>query len=105
MWPFVFAGQDARISLSAFDPSIWFISGRVQNVAVNTTEKPDGSKFYLSKVVTTSAQFDKTDEIVEILPGMLATIEIKGQNKTVMDYFLNPLRRLAEKHSQRIKHE
>ena len=45
---FVFAGQDARISLSAFDPSIYgFISGRVQNVAVNTTEKPDGSKFYL----------------------------------------------------------
>ena len=62
---------------------------------MNTTEKPDGSKFYLSKVVTTSAQFDKTDEIVEILPGMLATIEIKGQNKTVMDYFLNPLRKIG----------
>ena len=93
---FVFAGQEARISLSAFDPAIYgFISGRVQNVAVNTTEKPDGAKFYLAKVSTTTTQFDKTDKIVEILPGMLATIEIKGQNKSVMDYFLNPLKKIG----------
>ena len=93
---FVFAGQEARISLSAFDPSIYgFMSGSVQNVAVNTTEKPDGAKFYLAKVSTTTTQFDKTDKIVEILPGMLATIEIKGQNKSVMDYFLNPLKKIG----------
>ena len=39
---------------------------------------------FISKVVTTSAQFDKTDEIVEIMNACYD--RNKGQNKTVMDY-------------------
>ena len=92
---FVYEGQKARISLSAFDPSIYgFLNGEVKTLASNTAERPDGSKFFPTRVVTTDNVFDKINRRFEILPGMQATIEIKGENRSVLDYLLVPLKKI-----------
>ena len=92
---FVYEGQKARISLTAFDPSIYgFLDGEVATLASNTAERPDGSKFFPTKVTTLNGVFDKVDRRFEIIPGMEASVEIKGENRTVLDYFLNPLQKI-----------
>ena len=57
-------------------------------------KRPDGSKFFPTRVVTTDNVFDKINRRFEILPGMQATIEIKGENRSVLDYLLVPLKKI-----------
>jgi membrane fusion protein, adhesin transport system len=92
---FVYEGQKARISLTAFDPAIYgFLDGEVATLASNTAERPDGSKFFPTKVKTLNGVFDKVGRRFEIIPGMEASVEIKGENRSVLDYFLNPLQKI-----------
>ena len=57
---FVRYGQKARISVTAYDPSVYgFLDGEVQNIAGNTSEKPDGTKYFPARIITKTKIFDR----------------------------------------------
>jgi adhesin transport system membrane fusion protein len=93
---FVRYGQKARISVTAYDPSVYgFLDGEVQNIAGNTTERPDGSKYFSARIITKSKKFDKQkNQKLEIIPGMEASVELQGDKRSVLDYILTPIKKL-----------
>jgi len=93
---FVRFGQKARISVTAYDPSVYgFLDGEVQNIAGNTTERPDGSKYFSARIIIKTKIFDKQKEKkLEIIPGMEASVELQGDKRTVLDYILTPIKKL-----------
>ena len=93
---FVRFGQKARISVTAYDPSVYgFLDGEVQNIAGNTTERPDGSKYFSARIITKTKIFDKKrQEKLEIIPGMEASVELQGDKRSVLDYILTPIKKL-----------
>ena len=84
---FVRYGQKARISVTAYDPSVYgFLDGEVQNIAGNTSEKPDGTKYFPARIITKTKIFDKQkDKKLDIIPGMQG-VELQGDKRTVLDY-------------------
>ena len=93
---FVRYGQKARISITAYDPSVYgFLDGEVQNIAGNTSEKPDGTKYFSARIITKSKIFDKQkDKQLDIIPGMQASVELQGDKRSVLDYILTPIKKL-----------
>jgi len=88
----VYLGQEARISLSAYDVSRYgSLAGVVQNVASNTTEREGQPPFYETIITVPDPVFTKTGQSAEIIPGMIVVVDIIGGKRTVLDYILTPI--------------
>jgi membrane fusion protein, adhesin transport system len=59
-----------------------------------TTEK--GETYYLIKVRTNANALRHKDRDLPIIPGMIADVEIKTGQKTVMQYLLKPVTRMQQ---------
>jgi len=92
----VSVGQLCRVSFTAYDFAIYgSIEGKITNIAQNITETNQGAMYYEVWVETTTNTFSKSDIVPNIMPGMIAQVDILGDKTLVMDYILNPLRRTA----------
>jgi HlyD family type I secretion membrane fusion protein len=90
----VHLGQEARISLSAYDVSRYgSLEGVVQNVASNTTEREGQPPFYETIITVPDPTFTKTGQSAEIIPGMTVVVDIIGGKRSVLDYILTPINR------------
>ena len=85
-------GQRARIALTSYDFTVFgTISGFVSEIAQNTSETERGEIFYEIWVESSNLKFSKSNEKPEILPGMLAQIEIIGKKRTIFEYLAKPV--------------
>ena len=88
----VYLGQEARISLSAYDVSRYgSLAGVVKNVASNTTEREGQPPFYETIITVPDPVFTKTGQSAEIIPGMTVVVDTIGGKRTVLDYILTPI--------------
>ena len=69
----------------------------VTKVAQNTTASDDGSLYYPIWVETTSKKLDKSGILPDIIPGMLAQVEVIGEERSVVDYLLKPLKEISSR--------
>lgn len=89
-------GQDASIKIDAYDSSIFgSLQGKVIYVSpdILTEETRQGSStYYRVKIKITGTEFkgDKANEI-HLRPGLTATVEIKGMERSVLSYLTKPL--------------
>lgn len=94
----VSVGQEARVGLSAYDYTVYgVLMGEVSRIAQNTTQSDAGEVFYEVTIVTDSLQLSKSNVTPDIMPGMLASVDIAGGKRTVLDYVLKPMRETASK--------
>lgn len=94
----VSVGQEARVGLSAYDYTVYgVLMGEVSRIAQNTTQSDAGEVFYEVTIVTASLQLSKSNLTPDIMPGMLASVDIAGGKRTVLDYVLKPMRETASK--------
>ena len=92
----IYPGQVAQVALSAYDVSRYGnLEGNVQRIAANTTEEPNALPYYQTMVAIPSARLSKSDEDVEIKPGMAVTVDIIGKKRSVLSYIFTPLNRAA----------
>jgi multidrug efflux pump subunit AcrA (membrane-fusion protein) len=92
----IYPGQVAQVSLSAYDVSRYGnLEGNVQRIAANTTEEPNALPYYQTMVAIPSARLSKSDEEVDIKPGMAVTVDIIGKKRSVLSYIFTPLNRAA----------
>ncbi len=91
--------QKARISLTAYDASKYgTIDGEVIKVSPDAVEdKTSGLSFYIVDVSIDTKLFEDDGSEVEILPGMVASVDVLAGKRTVIDYIWRPMLRIKER--------
>jgi len=94
----VSVGQHARVSYTAYDFSRYGVmEGEVTKIAQNTTKTQQGEIYYDAWVKTEGSTFSKSDINPNILPGMLAQVDMLGEKRTIFQYIMSPLKRSASR--------
>lgn len=91
-------GQDARISITAYDSAVYgSLSGKVVSISPDATlDERTGDTFYTVRVATTDRLQDKGGQPLAIGPGMIADVSLLGDKRSVLSYILSPFTRLRE---------
>ncbi|WP_342323957.1 HlyD family efflux transporter periplasmic adaptor subunit [Kosakonia sp. BYX6] len=93
-------GLPATVKVTAYDSSIYGdLKGTVEVVSPDTLqdEVRRDQFYYRVYVRTQSAELkNRNGKSFPILPGMIANVEIKTGQKSVMDYLIKPLNKLNE---------
>jgi adhesin transport system membrane fusion protein len=89
-------GQSAKVKLDAYDYSIFgAMNGEVSYISPDTLEEDtaQGKKpYYRTLILIREAEFkDRSEEDIEIRPGMTANIDIKARERTVFSYLTKPV--------------
>lgn len=97
---FIHPGQKALVKISAYDYAIFGgLSGEVATVSPNTVRdevKPE-LVFYRVYIRTEeSSLVNKAGTKFPIVPGMIATVDIRTGEKTVWQYLIKPFNRARE---------
>jgi HlyD family type I secretion membrane fusion protein len=91
-------GQKCRVSFVTYDFSRYGVmEGIVTKIAHNTTETQEGEIYYDAWVKTQGSSFSNSDIDPNILPGMIATVDMLGEKRTILEYITSPLNRVAQK--------
>jgi adhesin transport system membrane fusion protein len=110
---FIHPGQDALIKLSAYDFSLYGgLEGKVEFLSPDTLrdERRQGptpgmapeEAFYRVLVRTGKTSLtDRKGKPLPIIPGMVASVDIKTGRKTVMQYLIKPITRLKQAMQER----
>lgn len=89
---FIHPGAEAKIKISAYDFAIHGgLVGKVVSISPDTiTDKKDNT-FYLIHVETEKNYLGTKEHPLNIIPGMMASVDIVTGKKTVMQYILKPI--------------
>ena len=88
---FLHPGQAAMVKITAYDFSIYGgLKGEVIDISPDSITNEKGESFYHVRVRTYETQLKHKGEILPIIPGMVATVDILTGHKTVMEYILKP---------------
>ncbi len=109
---FLRPGMSAVVKVSAYDYAIYGgLKGKLIMISPDTlSNNTRGSELKLNSnevfyriIVETDANFllDKNQKKMAIIPGMIATVDIKTGEKTVFDYLIKPITRMKQALSER----
>ncbi|MCP1659855.1 HlyD family type I secretion periplasmic adaptor subunit [Neisseria perflava] len=111
---FLRPGQTALVRVSAYDYALYGgLDGKVTLISPDTISnsnqarandlKLDPSQVYYRILVETTGNTltDKNGKKMEIIPGMVATVDIKTGEKTVFQYLIKPITRMKRAMSER----
>lgn len=98
---YIHPGQEAKVKITAYDYSIFGgLDGKVTIISPDTIQDEVKPEIYYYRVfirtMTDSLKDKNTDMEYPIVPGMVATVEIKSGEKTVFDYLMKPFGRVKE---------
>jgi adhesin transport system membrane fusion protein len=97
---FIHPEQEAKVKITAYDYSIYgSLDGKVVTISPDTIQdeaKPE--VFYYRVFIRTDSDVlkNKAGKSFAIVPGMVATVDIRTGEKTVLDYLIKPLNRAKE---------
>ena len=97
---FIHPDQQAKVKITAYDYSIYgSLDGKVVTISPDTIQdeaKPE--VFYYRVFIRTDSDTlqNKAGKTFAIVPGMVATVDIRTGEKTVLDYLIKPLNRAKE---------
>ncbi|WP_114195384.1 HlyD family efflux transporter periplasmic adaptor subunit [Edaphovirga cremea] len=93
-------GLAATVKISAYDSSIYGnLNGKVETVSPDTLQdEVKRDQFYYRVYVRTdrATLTNKSGREFPIVPGMVASVEIKTGQKSVLDYMIKPLNKVKE---------
>ncbi len=89
---FLHPGQAAVVKITAYDFSIYGgLRGELIDISADTLTNEKQETFYRVRVRTKETALKRKGEVLEIIPGMVASVDILTGEKTVMQYILKPL--------------
>ncbi len=91
--------QAVRISLTAYDPSRYgTIDGKILQVSADAVEDRTTNLFsYVVQVTIDTSLFEDDGSEVEVMPGMIASIDVLAGKRTVLEYFWRPMVKVKER--------
>jgi adhesin transport system membrane fusion protein len=97
---FIHPGQDAKVKVTAYDYSIYgSLDGKVVTISPDTIQdevKPEIFYYRVFIRTDTDVLHNKSGTAYAIVPGMIASVDIRTGQKTVLDYLIKPLNRARE---------
>ena len=88
---FIYPQQPAMVKITAYDFSIYGgLEGEVVEISADTITDERGESYYRVHVRTFEKHLRRRDEVLPIMPGMVAQVDILTGEKTVMEYLLKP---------------
>ncbi|GCB04375.1 HlyD family type I secretion periplasmic adaptor subunit [Ralstonia sp. SET104] len=106
---FLHPGQPATVKVTAYDFGIYGgLKGKVEHISPDTLKddqkaaagRPDAT-YYRVLVLTESSALQAGGKTLPILPGMVATVDIRTGEKTILDYLLKPIFKAREAFRER----
>ncbi len=90
---FIHPKQEAIVRLSAYDFSVYgSLRGNVVTVSPDsTTDTNTKETYYVVVVQTNESALKRQGELLPILPGMIATVDIITGQKSILQYLLKPI--------------
>lgn len=90
---FLTIGQSARVSITAFDSSIYgSLDGVIETISPDAIEdEKSGERFYTIRVRTAAESLKDKKRSVRIMSGMAAEVSILNGKRTVLAYIMKPL--------------
>ncbi|BBF77247.1 MAG TPA: HlyD family type I secretion periplasmic adaptor subunit [Acinetobacter ursingii] len=97
---FIHPGQEALVKITAYDYSIYGgLKGKVTVISPDTIrDEVKQDQFYYRVYIRTDSDklYNKEGKSFSITPGMVATVDIRTGEKTVLDYLLKPFNKAKE---------
>lgn len=97
---FIHPDQAAKVKISAYDYSIYGgLEGKVVGISPDTLQDEFKPEIYYYRVFIRTEQDslqNKAGKQYAIVPGMIATVDIRSGEKTILDYLIKPLNRAKE---------
>ncbi|MGI9406565.1 MAG: HlyD family type I secretion periplasmic adaptor subunit [Hyphomicrobiaceae bacterium] len=91
---FIRPKQDASVKLTAYDFLVYgSLEGKVERISADTIADDRGDAFYRVIVKTRKNYLERSGARLPIIPGMIASVDIKTGEKSVLDYLLKPVLR------------
>lgn len=106
---FLRPGLPATVKITAYDYAIYGgLKGTVEHISPDTLKddqkaaagRPDDT-YYRVLVLTDSSELTAGGKALPIIPGMVASVEIRTGEKTIMDYLLKPVLKAREAFRER----
>lgn len=89
---FLYPGQPGMVKITAYDFAIYGgLKGKVVAISPDAVTNEEGKSFYLVTIQTEENALKRRGEVLPIIPGMIATVDILTGHKTIMEYLLKPL--------------
>lgn len=91
--------QRANVDITAYDPAIYgSLAGKVTGISPDAViDERTGESFYVVRVLTgKSALIDKRGKPLPIGAGMVATVNLLGDKRSVLSYILTPITRVTD---------
>jgi membrane fusion protein, adhesin transport system len=92
-------GQRAKVDITAYDPAVYgSLEGQVVTISPDAVlNERTGETHYVVRVRTGKAALtDRNGKRLPIGSGMVATVNLLGDKRSVMSYILTPITRLSE---------
>lgn len=91
-------GQSARISLTAFDSTRFgFATGILKKVSPDAVFREDSNSYMFAVTLEFENNLKNSNgEMVEIVPGMVAQVDITRGKRSVLEYFWQPIAKLKD---------
>ena len=97
---FIHPGQEALVKITAYDYSIYGgLKGKVTIISPDTLrDEVKQDQFYYRVYIRTDSDklSNKAGHTFSITPGMVATVDIRTGEKTVLDYLIKPFNKAQE---------
>lgn len=97
---FIHPGQEALVKITAYDYSIYGgLKGKVTIISPDTLrDEVKQDQFYYRVYIRTDSDklSNKAGKTFSITPGMVATVDIRTGEKTILDYLIKPFNKAQE---------
>ncbi|MCA3562848.1 MAG: HlyD family type I secretion periplasmic adaptor subunit [Methylocystis sp.] len=94
---FLRPGLDAMVKLSAYDATIYGgLPARLEHIGADSITSDKGETYYIIRVRTDANSLHYKGRELPIIPGMVADVEIKTGQKTVLQYLIKPITRMQQ---------
>lgn len=92
---FINPKQEAIVKITAYDFSIYGgLEGKIVEISADSIkdkESRDEKSYYKVVIKTQKNYLEKNKERLPIIPGMIASVDIKTGKKTILDFLLKPI--------------
>ena len=97
---FVYPGQPVKVKVTAYDFSRYgSLDGEITRIGADavTRSERDPEEFFKVHVRTEDSFLDADGVVVEVMPGMVAEIDMLAGQKTVLQYLTTPVVRVRDR--------
>ncbi|WP_170326692.1 HlyD family type I secretion periplasmic adaptor subunit [Ruegeria arenilitoris] len=97
---FLHAGQSVKVKITAYDFARYgALDGQIMRIGADTITRSERNdeEVFVVEIETSNAMLDADGIAVEIIPGMIAEVDILSGRKTVLEYLLQPVVKIKDR--------